>query len=256
MNVGNIYFDDIDLEIMTRESVLDQSLLNKEISNGLNMFNEMTLFESAEDSEAKDGVLVRIGKTISTLIQSIIDYVERFFKSISANVGKKLSVDDYMTSDTAKIRLNADMKKIYEETEKQLFEGHKFLNMLYKKTGIEPRVLNKWSDKVSSFVIENGGTILSTAASVTLANAIHQSLTNNNEKLKNLQKENDRLVDEMNKLEADRLKEDGHTIMSQIHTVINGLSTISRRYTRMYSSIEGQLKQYKKSYKEKKNKKK
>lgn len=251
--IANIYFDDMDLEIMTRESVLNESMINQEIISNMNIYEEMAIFESGDAPESqKQGILVKLAQSISKLIKNIIDYVERFFKSISGNVGEKLSVSDYMNAESTQVKFQEDYKKIYDQCEKEFFEAHKFLSLIHKKTGIPPKQLNEWSDRISNFVIENGTTVLTVAASVTLGNKIHQLLTDNNKKLKDLQKEYDDLVNEANERDIQNLKENGHPIIAQTQTVLNGMSTLTKRLTAPFKTIVGRIDQYKTAYDKKK----
>ena len=251
--VANIYFDDMDLEILARESALEESIINQDIVSNMNIYEEMVMFESGDESDSKQqGILQRLAKSISKLIQNIIDYVERFFKSIGANVGEKLSVSDYMNAETTQVKFQSDIKKIYDECEKEFFEAHKFLSLLHKKTGIPPKKLNEWSDRISNFVINNGTTVLTVATSVTLGNKIHDLMTNNNKKLKELQKEYDQLTKEANEKEIQELKDSGHPYMAQMQTVLNGMSTLTKRLSAPFASIQSKLNQYKTSYQKKK----
>ena len=254
--VANIYFDDMDLEILARESALEESIIKQDIVSNMNIYEEMVMFESGEEADSKQqGILQRIGKSISNLIQSIIDYVSRFFKSISANTGEKLTASDYMDAESTQIKFQSDIKKIYEECEKEFFEAHKFLSLLHKKTGIPPKKLNEWTDRLNNFVIDNGTTVITAAASVIIGNKIHQTLSKNNEALQKAKEENERLIKESQKLKSEELKEDGHNILSQMNTVVSGMSTITRRLTSVYSSIVGNLNKYKVTYNDKKSKK-
>lgn len=254
--VANIYFDDMNLEILARESALEESIINQEIVSNMNIYEEMVMFESGDEADSKkEGILQRIGKSISNLIQSIIDYVSRFFKTISANTGEKLSVSDYMDAESTQIKFQSDIKKIYEECEKEFFEAHKFLSFFHRKTGVPPKKLNEWSDRLNNFAIEHGTTVITAAASVIIGNKIHQTLSNNNEALQKAKAENERLIKEADQLKSEELKEDGHLILSQMNTVISGMSTITRRLTSVYSSIVGNLNKYKVTYRDKKAKK-
>lgn len=251
--VANIYFDDMNLEILARESALEESIINQEIVSNMNIYEEMVMFESGEEADSKQqGILQRLAKSISKLIQNIIDYVERFFKSIGANTGEKLSVSDYMNAETTQLKFQSDIKQIYDECEKEFFEAHKFLSLLHRKTGIPPKKLNEWADRISNFVINNGTTVLTVATSVTLGNKIHDLMTDNNKKLKELQKEYDQLSKEMDEREIQQLKDSGHPIMAQMQTVLSGMSTLTKRLSAPFGSIQNKLNQYKASYNKKK----
>ena len=258
MYMNNIYSDDMEFEIYARENALEISILNHSISEDLNIYSEMTFFESGDDSET-DGVLAKIGANIRKIIDNILNFITGFFKSIGMNVGEKLTVSDYMNANSTKIHLNQDIQAIQKEIDEELMEGHKITKLLSKKTGFDPKMVQSFVDRVTNFTIDNGGTIISTALTVTFANALSNNILGGQKLAKELNEVERRTEEEAvrsGKISEDKLRKQGHEKLAAITKVANSVSIIMRRASSAYGSVERQLKKHKNVYKKKQSKKK
>lgn len=248
MYLENLYSSDLETEIFMRENVIELDECQNDIIDGLNMYQESVLFES-EDSDKSDGILLKICEKIGKMINKIKDFISSFFKSIGMNMGDKLTAEDYISSETAKVRLDADYAKICDDIDHEIAESHKIVSKLAKLMGIDPVVMKRMTDKGQKAFKTTAPVILSTAAAVIVGNKIKKSILKNDKVVDDIDKARkgiERKLKRKDKITYDKLKKDGHPIMAELNKLTAMASERSKKLTVMFNDVTKKLNTFRK----------
>ena len=102
-----LYSEDKEVEIFFRESAL--AMLESEDE----WYKTEALYIEADEEETsnKPGLFSKLASVVKGIINRIIQTIKDFIQSIKNAFGPKLTVDVYMDSKTAQLRLSEDIEK-------------------------------------------------------------------------------------------------------------------------------------------------
>ena len=247
MYLENLYSDDLDTELFIRECFIDIEESSMKSNQYLDYYNEYVMFESEDD--AGDSVLRKICNKIQEIIEKIGLAISSFFKSIHMNIGEQLSVNDYMTSDDAKIKLSADYKKMVDEIDKEILSTHKIVSKLSKMIGVSPRAVKNITDHAQQFVINTAPTVMTVASGVLLANKLSKTFLKGDQVRKdinNLNRKVDKELKRKKNLRAQILRDQGHEFMAKLSEQSGRLGLLLRHLMKGSKEVTKELNKFKK----------
>lgn len=243
--IDYLYSDDLSVEILARENAIEVDTLTAEIATDLSFFNESVFMESGENQS----VIKKISDKISKVIDTIISFIKGIFTSLKLGVGDELKAEDYYNSEDVKIHFSAKAAEIQKELEEEILEGHKIVNAISKKSGVDPRLIDNLSQKAQSFIMSEGGKMLGIAATTVIANKLSKTILGGKELLEKTNEVNRKIAKEQEIQEERKerkLRESGHSGLAQLNRVTSIISKNVRKATSIFNSTVSELDKYKK----------
>lgn len=252
-----LYSEDKEVEIFFRESAL--AMLESEDE----WYKTEALYIEADEEETsnKPGLFSKLASVVKGIINTIIQTIKDFIQSIKNAFGPKLTVDAYMDSKTAQLRLSEDIEKITEQIEAEILSERKGVQMISKfvqkissvtkfplDAFISDKTIGAAIDKANAFAVEQGGTIIKAAAATMLANKLHQLTAESLHLTEKLQQTEAELEAKRNAIDASKLADydkNGHTIMNTIRKMSLAIDTTSRRAMKYYAQLTKPVKEFK-----------
>nr|DAR14091.1 MAG TPA: hypothetical protein [Caudoviricetes sp.] len=247
MCVPSRYSDDLDVELFIRESVLEFNQARYEI------FRDESYYVESDENADKPGLFSRLAAGVRNLISKIIYSVKSFVRAIQAAFGSKLTPEAYANSETIEERLNEDVEKITKQIEDEILSERKGVQVISKAVNkisdvtklplneiMDERAIGNVIDKVQSFVVSDGGTVLKAAAMTVIANRIHKCLNDSLGLTEKLDKVNDQIEERQKRLTSDRAaiyEENGRPVLAQITKLSGAINTTVRRCETYYAKL-------------------
>lgn len=247
MCVPSRYSDDLDVELFIRESVLEFNQARYEI------FRDESYYVESDENADKPGLFSRLAAGVRNLISKIIYSVKSFVRAIQAAFGSKLTPEAYANSETIEERLNEDVEKITKQIEDEILSERKGVQVISKAVNkisdvtklplneiMDERAIGNAIDKVQSFVVSDGGTVLKAAAMTVIANRIHKCLNASLGLTEKLDKVNDQIEERQKRLTSDRAaiyEENGRPVLAQITKLSGAINTTVRRCETYYAKL-------------------
>ena len=127
--------------------------------------------------EKKRSFMGRIYDGVVKILDKIKDTISEFFYNIRATFGKNsLTVDDFMTSNTAQVEFQQDMAQIATFMDRQYAQARPIVSRIAKLTHKDILDVEKWCDAVTNFTAKKGKFVLKVGATVGLATALEKIL--------------------------------------------------------------------------------
>lgn len=102
---------------------------------------------------------------IDNAIKSINAFFSKIFNKLAEVVGGKdsrMSIEDYMKSDTGKYRFQSDLDKIVADSEKRILESRKFVQLIAKGGKYDPQEVAEVIDRMANIVDDSAGDVIKT----------------------------------------------------------------------------------------------
>lgn len=157
------------LEILEHEESTRHFLESEQQDNTANEVKE----------EKKRSFIGRIYDGVVKILSKIKDTISEFFYNLRATFGKKsLTVDDFMSSNTAQVEFQNDIAEIATFMDKQYAQARPIVSRIAKLTHKDVVDVERWCDAVTNFTAKKGKFILKVGVTVGLAKIIEKALTN------------------------------------------------------------------------------
>lgn len=144
--------DQVERDIIALETVMDIEVAraNREyaLESALIELGDNTLFMEAPEN--KSSVKVKhenaFIKTVKTICNAIRNFISDIISTIAGLFDNRenVNIDDYMSSNTGKVRLEKDVRQIENIVNEELRQGNKLIQMLSKVSGISDEEIEKW----------------------------------------------------------------------------------------------------------------
>lgn len=107
------------------------------------------------DENVKEGVIAKISNAIKAMIEKIRTTIEGFLDGVRANSKNRLTADDYMNSETAKLALDADIVAMKDAIDAEFLEARTIVKMISNVTKMDPQDVAKRCDALNQKIIDN-----------------------------------------------------------------------------------------------------
>lgn len=254
-----LYSEDKNIELFFRESALAMLEADNECSE-----IEALYIEADEDSD-KPGLFSKLAGVVKTIINKIIETIKDFIEAIRNAFGPKLTVDNYMNSNTVEVRLSEDIEKISEQIEAEILSERKGVQVISKfvqkissatnlplDAFISDKTIGAAIDKANTFVAEHGATVIKAAAATMIANKLHQLTSDSLHLTKKLKESEEELEKKRNAIDEDKLAEydkNGHVVMNVIRKMSLAIDSTSKRAMKYYAQLTKPIGQFKENFK-------
>lgn len=182
--IPSLYSEDVDFEIYFRENALEYKKAEAAC------LDVLMVYEDVDSESEKPGMFEKLNEKVKALLNRIREIISNFIGAVkSAFSGGTLTVQDYMQSNTVKVKLSADAKKIADQVEQDILSERKGVQMISKavksissKTGMpldsffDEKTIGGIIDKTNAFMVNSGGTVVSAAAATVIGNALYSNL--------------------------------------------------------------------------------
>ena len=164
--------DPIERTFIAAETTLDIAVdtANKEyvFECGLIDFSDDRLFIESEENNTetdakKENAFVKAVKAICTAIKNFIsDLVSTIIGIFDTR--ERITDKDYLASNTGKVRLERDVRKLEEIVDDEILKGNKLLQKVSSITGISDKAIDDWVQKSSERISKVAPVVISAAA--------------------------------------------------------------------------------------------
>lgn len=247
MCVPSLYSDDLTVELFIRESTLEYNRAR------YNILRDTCYYEDADENADKPGLFQRLIDGVRALIAKITYSVKSFIRAIQAAFGSKLTPEEYENSGAIQDRLNEDVEKITKQIEDEILSERKGVQAISKAVGkiseftklpineiVDERAIGAAIDKVQSFVVSDGGTVLKAAAMTVIANRIHKCLNDSLGLTEKLDSVNSQIEDKKKRLNSQKAaiyEANGRPVLAQITKLSGAIQTTTRRAETYYAKL-------------------
>lgn len=152
-----------DSEIEYCENKLEFDILNHKASFAVSIYEQQMYLE---DGASDDGVFEKMKKAILAILDKVDSLIRGFFDSFKIFSDNRLTADKYMNSETAEVRLDADLFEMEKRVDKAYLEARPVIKKISTATGAELEKVAKKCDDITDFVNNNGSKIVDTGVNV------------------------------------------------------------------------------------------
>lgn len=180
--IESVYSDDLEFEIYFRESALEAKKMQFD-------YMQLEMMYETGNEEAKSGIFAKMLESIREFFARLKQTISNFMTAISQSFGREVTVQDYIDSDAADVRIKGDVEKITKEIQDEILSERKGVQAISKAVKsisekanlpldkfFDDRAIANTIDKVNGFVIDNGEAAVSAAVATAIANKLSKSI--------------------------------------------------------------------------------
>lgn len=239
------FSSELEAEIYFKESALESALLDHKVRTEIDLYEQIVFLEGADSPKAKS-FPNRILSAIKLILDKIGKIISGFLDAIKSSSDNRLTVDEYMQSETHEKEVAVNLQKMIDDCEEEYLAMRKCVQSISKATGIDPKAVAAFADMLDAHAYENRYKIegvVKAGSTFALKRTLRHTLVKNMENTKKFQKQ---IEDSIQKIKDTDLKFDAmeKRKLASLQTLVNRMSFAAERWQRLcltYTTARGTI---------------
>ena len=180
--VENVCTPSCEAEIAYCETAIEFGVLNHQALIAIDTY-EQCLYVEDGNTEATEGVFQKMKKAILDILDKIDSVIRGFLDGIKLGSKNRLTVDKYMSSETAQLNIQKDIIEIHKAIDAEFMEMRKVVKVISNVSGFDPNDVAKKCDEITERIRANKDKIKDGAKGLVKAAAIYKISEDANKKI-------------------------------------------------------------------------